>query len=59
MKLLVNDKELAYYLISLIDLKELCKEIKIDDDGKNKQLSHKEKMKLSRNDRKVFRNISK
>ena len=26
MKLLVNDKELAYYLISLIDLKELCKE---------------------------------
>ena len=30
------------------------KEIHIVDDEKNKQLTHKEKMKLSRNDRKVY-----
>ena len=29
MKLLVNDKELAKYLISLIDLKEICSQHKI------------------------------
>jgi hypothetical protein len=36
MKLLVNDKELAYYLISLIDLKELCREIKVDESNGSK-----------------------
>lgn len=31
MKLLVNDKELAYYLISLIDLKDHCAHIELDE----------------------------
>lgn len=31
MKLLVNDKELAYYLISLIDIKDYVKNIQIDE----------------------------
>ena len=36
MKLLVNDKELAHYLISLIDLKEMCREIKVDESTSSK-----------------------
>ena len=36
MKLLVNDKELAHYLISLIDLKEMCREIKVDESNSSK-----------------------
>ena len=31
MKLLVNDKELAHYLISLIDLKDHCAHIELDE----------------------------
>jgi len=36
MKLLVNDKELARYLISLIDLKEHCSHIKVNESNDSK-----------------------
>jgi len=36
MKLLVNDKELARYLISLIDLREHCSHIKVDESNESK-----------------------
>ncbi len=36
MKLLVNDKELARYLISLIDLKQQCSDITVDESNDSK-----------------------
>ena len=36
MKLLVNDKELARYLISLIDIKEQCQHLKVDESNDSK-----------------------